>query len=161
MLPADPLRHAVRGRLGRFELVRHLAAGGMANVYLARVSGIGGFQRHVVLKTLEDDTVTDDASIAMFLDEARLIAMLHHRHVAQVFDVGRADDGTYFIAMEYVHGETVRKILATADERRFPLPIEFGITITCAVAAGLHHAHERRALDGTPLRIVHRDVSPS
>lgn len=148
-------------QLGRYELLRHLASGGMARVYLARVTGPGGFARHVVVKTIPEERRDDDAFVTMFLDEARLVATLHHQHIAQVFEVGRADDGTYFLAMEYVHGETVRHLLEAATKRRTPLAIDLGLSITCAAAAGLHHAHERRDLDGTPLGIVHRDVSPS
>ena len=97
----------------------------------------------------------------MFLDEARLIATLHHPHVAQVFEVGCTDDGSYFLAMEYVHGETAQHVLETSLGRDYKLPLDFGLAVTCAAAAGLHHAHERRTIDGTPLDIVHRDVSPS
>lgn len=148
-------------RLGRYELLGHLATGGMAHVHIARVTGPGGFARHVVIKSLPDTHRDDAASIAMFLDEARLMATLHHQHIAQVFEVGRADDGVYFLAMEYVHGETVRRVLEVATKRRSPLAMDFGLTVTCAAAAGLHHAHERRGVDGAPLGIVHRDVSPS
>jgi serine/threonine protein kinase len=148
-------------QLGRYELLRHLASGGMARVYLARVTGPGGFARHVVVKTIPEERREDEAFITMFLDEARLVATLHHQHIAQVFEVGRADDGTYFLAMEYVHGETVRHVLEAATKRRTQLSLDLGLSITCAAAAGLHHAHERRDLDGTPLGIVHRDVSPS
>src|SRR5262245_20817803 len=147
-------------RLGRFELIRHLASGGMAQVYLARVSGLAGFERHVALKTLRAQNIVDESYINMFLDEARLVATLHHQHVAQVYEVGCAD-GTYFLAMEYVHGETVRAVLERAVDRGRRLPLEFCLSVTCAAAAGLHHSHERCGPDGTPLHIVHRDVSPS
>jgi eukaryotic-like serine/threonine-protein kinase len=148
-------------RLGRYELLRHLASGGMARVYLARATGPGGFERHVVLKTIPAEHRDDDRFIAMFLDEARLVAMLHHQNIAQVFDVDRAEDGTYFFAMEYVHGETVRHLLQAAADRSITLALDVGLSITCAAAAGLHHAHERRGADGALLGIVHRDVSPS
>ena len=147
-------------RLGKYQLVRHLASGGMANVYLARLSGPGGFERHVVLKTLRTDGVADPALIPMFLDEARVVATLHHQHIAQVYEVGREDE-TYFLAMEYVHGETVRQVLETAVEHERTLPLAFGVTVVCAAAAGLHHAHERRGTSGALLGIVHRDVTPS
>ena len=146
-------------RLGRYELVRHLASGGMGSVYLARLSGLGGFERHVVLKTLKSDGL-DEALVPMFLDEARLVATLHHQHIAQVFEVG-CDDRTYFLAMEYVHGETVRTVLETAGKHGQILPLDFSLTVVCAAAAGLHHAHERRNPSGSPLGIVHRDVTPS
>jgi len=149
------------GRLGKYELVRHLASGGMARIYLARVGGVGGFERHVVLKTVRPERVEDDSYLTMFLDEARLLAMLHHQHVAQVYEVGVADDGTYFLAMEYLHGETVRASLAKARHRKAKLSLDYSLTVVAAAASGLHHAHERRGHDGQPLGIVHRDVSPS
>ena len=148
-------------RLGRFELVSHLASGGMAKVFLARVAGLAGFERHVVLKTLRKEDIPDESYVGMFLDEARLAASLHHQHVAQVYDVGCTSDGTYFLAMEYVHGKTVRSVLETVDDRRLWMPLDFGLSVVSAAAAGLHHAHERCRSDGTPLHIVHRDVSPS
>jgi len=148
-------------RLGKYELVRHLASGGMARVYLARVSGVGGFERYVVLKTVRPERIEDQSYVTMFLDEARLVATLHHQHIAQVYEIGVADDGTYFLAMEYLHGETARAVLERARMQSMRLPLELGLTVVCAAASGLHHAHERRAADGTPLGIVHRDVSPS
>src|SRR5204863_1453417 len=105
--------------------------------------------------------IEDQSYVHMFLDEARLVAALHHQHIAQVFEVGVADDGTYFMAMEYLHGETVRTVLETARNRTYALPLDFGLGVVCAAAAGLHHAHERRGPDGQKLGIVHRDVSPS
>ncbi|HEY4182719.1 MAG TPA: serine/threonine-protein kinase [Kofleriaceae bacterium] len=147
-------------RLGRFELVSHLASGGMGKVYLARIPGLAGFERHVVLKTLRASEIPDESYVSMFLDEARLAASLHHQHVAQVYEVGISDD-VYFLAMEYVHGKSVRAVLEAADARRFWLPKDFSLSVICATAAGLHHAHDRCATDGSPLHIVHRDVSPS
>lgn len=147
-------------QIGKYQIIQHLASGGMASVYLARVTGPGGFERHVVLKTLRTKGVADPSLVPMFLDEARLVASLHHRNIAQVFDVG-SDNGTYFLAMEYVHGETLQVVMETALANDAPLPLDFGVTVLCATAAGLHHAHERRGARGVPLGIVHRDVAPS
>jgi serine/threonine-protein kinase len=152
----DPLMHPER--VGRYELIRHLATGGMARVYLARATGLGGFARHVVIKAVTPGS--GEQYVEMFLDEARLAAMLHHQNIAQVFEVG-CEGGTYFLAMEYVHGVNVRSLLEMARDRRMKLPLDVGVSVACAAAAGLHHAHECCALDGTPLGIVHRDVSPS
>jgi serine/threonine protein kinase len=96
----------------------------------------------------------------MFLDEARVAATLHHQHIVQVHDIGEAA-GEYFIAMEYVHGEDVRKILSAASKQRTHVPLGHAVAIVSAAAAGLHYAHERRGTDMQPLNIVHRDVSPS
>ncbi len=147
-------------RLGKYQLIERLALGGMADIYLARISGMGGFERHVVLKTLRTEGLADKGLIPMFLDEARLVATLHHQHIAQVYEIGQ-EAGTLFLAMEYVHGETIRKVLDTAATRGLVLPLAFGATVVDAAAAGLHHAHEQRGAAGTRLGIVHRDVTPS
>src|SRR5215468_8133829 len=147
-------------RLGRYEVLKHLASGGMADVLLGRTEGIEGFERHVVLKRIKPVHVQDLRFIRMLLDEARVAATLHHQHIVQVHDIGEAA-GEYFIAMEYVHGEDVRKILSAAAKTRNHVPLGHAVAIVSAAAAGLHYAHERRGSDKQPLNIVHRDVSPS
>jgi len=132
----------------------------MAQIYLARQSGLGAFERHVVLKTILRERANDQRFITMFLDEARLAATLNHQNVAQVFEVDQAD-GAYFMAMEYVHGENARAILETSVRRGWTIPLELAVMIVGGAAAGLHHAHERRGKNGQPLNIVHRDVSPA
>ncbi len=141
-------------------MVKRLAAGGMADVLLARTDGIEGFQRHVVIKRIHADLLDEQRYVTMFLDEARLAASLHHHNIVQVNDIG-VEGGEYFFAMEYVHGEDVRTLLIDASKRGEQIPLEHVITIVMAAAAGLHHAHEQRGMDGTPLHIVHRDVSPA
>jgi len=132
----------------------------MADVVLGRSDGIEGFERHVVLKRIKPELARDQRFIRMFLDEARVAATLHHQHIVQVHDIGEAA-GEYFIAMEYVHGEDVRKILSSASKQRTHVPLGHAVAIVSAAAAGLHYAHERRGSDMQPLHIVHRDVSPS
>jgi serine/threonine protein kinase/outer membrane biosynthesis protein TonB len=132
----------------------------MADVMLGRSDGIEGFERHVVLKRIRPELARDQRFIRMFLDEARVVATLHHQHIVQVYDIGEAN-GEYFLAMEYVHGEDVRKILSNAARQRTHVPLGYAIAIVSAAAAGLHYAHERRGVDKQPLSIVHRDVSPS
>ena len=141
-------------------MVKRLAAGGMADVLLARTDGIEGFQRHVVIKRIHADLLDEQRYVTMFLDEARLAASLHHHNIVQVNDIGQ-EGGEYFFAMEYVHGEDVRTMLVDASKRGDHIPLEHVVTIVMAAAAGLHHAHEQRGMDGTPLHIVHRDVSPA
>jgi serine/threonine-protein kinase len=132
----------------------------MAQIYLARQTGLGSFERHVVLKTILRERANDQRFVTMFLDEARLAATLNHQNVAQVFEVDQAD-GAYFMAMEYVHGENARAILETSVRRGWTVPLELAVMIVGGAAAGLHHAHERRGKNGQPLNIVHRDVSPA
>jgi serine/threonine-protein kinase len=147
-------------RVGRYEVIAHLATGGMAQIYLARQSGLGSFERHVVLKTILRERASDQRFVTMFLDEAKLAATLNHQNVAQVYEVDHAD-GSYFMAMEYVHGENTRAILETTIRRGWTIPLELALMIISGAAAGLHHAHERKGKGGQPLNIVHRDVSPA
>jgi serine/threonine protein kinase len=146
--------------LGKYELLMPLAAGGMARIYIGRTTGIGAFERHVVLKLITPERANDTTAVGMFLDEARLAASLNHQNVAQVFEVGE-ESGIHYLAMEYVHGQDLRALLAKAGSAGTRIPLELALTVVAGAAAGLHHAHERRGPDGTPLGIVHRDVSPS
>jgi len=139
--------------LGRYEVIKHLAQGGMADVLLARTAGVQGFERYVVIKRIREAQARDDRYVQMFLDEAKLAAQLHHHNIVQVNDIGQ-EDGEYFFAMEYVHGEDVRKLLARCSERDQRVPLAHVLTIATAACAGLHAAHEE-------LGIVHRDVSPA
>jgi serine/threonine protein kinase len=144
----------------RYEILAKLATGGMAEIFLARALSSTGVERHVVLKRILRQRAGDVQFVRMFLDEARLAAQLQHANVAQVYDIGRLGD-SYFFTMEFVHGETVRGLLARAHAAHQPVPIGCALAIAVGAAAGLHHAHERRGVDGRPLGIVHRDVSPS
>ena len=144
-------------RLGNYELLRLLARGGMADIFLARRLARELADGHVAVKVLRD---RDPESCAMFLDEARLVAMLHHDHIARVLDVGVAN-GSHYLAMEYVHGADLRAVMAAAQRAELAVPLEAAIAIVGAAAAGLDHAHRRRGPDGAPLCLVHRDVSLS
>ena len=143
-----------------YEILAKLATGGMAEIFLARGASVGGVERYVVLKRVLPERAEDPGFVRMFLDEARLAAQLQHPHIAQVYDVGKLGD-SYFFTMEYVHGETVRGILERARALRTAIPIGCALTIAAGCAAGLHHAHARIGVDGTPLEIIHRDISPS
>jgi serine/threonine protein kinase len=150
-------------RLGAYELLRPIAQGGMADIYLAKrdVDGAGHtFQRHVAVKVLNKQRATEEESCAMFLDEARLVGMLHHQNIAQVLEVNVAE-GHHYLAMEYVHGADLREMLQTASKAGRTIPFEVSLSIIAAAAAGLDHAHRRCDPDGRPLRLVHRDVSLS
>src|SRR5260221_14547604 len=129
-----------------YDLLARLAAGGMAEIFLARASSLTGLERYVVLKRIRPEHGDDPRWVRMFLDEARLAAQLQHPNIAQVFDLGRIDD-SYFFTMEYVHGETVRALIKRANAQRAPVPINCVLAIAVGAAAGLHHAHERKGLD--------------
>src|SRR5438309_3484567 len=102
--------------LGRYRVVDEIGIGGMASVHLARMDGPGGFQKWVAIKRIHPHLVEDESFITMFLDEARVAAGINHANVAQVFDLGK-DDNTYWIAMEYLHGEPLREIMRRVEER--------------------------------------------
>ena len=148
--------HALAGtQLGRYQVIKYLASGGMAQVLLARSSGIEGFERHVVIKRIHPERALDEHAVKMFLDEARLAASLHHANIVQVHDIGQ-ENGEYFFAMEYIHGEDLRRLLAHVASRGDKIPFEHVVTIVSAAASALHYAHDHRNLG-----IVHRDVSPA
>ncbi|MCU1276943.1 MAG: hypothetical protein JWM53_489, partial [bacterium] len=145
-------------RFGKYETLRRIAVGGMAEIHLARAVGLEGFEKLVVLKRILPQYADDEEFVRMFLDEARLAATLHHSNVVQVYDIG-AVDGQYFLSMEFLHGQDGRQLMKTVAASQQPLPLENAIAIMIGVLAGLHYAHER-VVDGKPLNLVHRDVSP-
>ncbi|HWE28401.1 MAG TPA: serine/threonine-protein kinase, partial [Polyangia bacterium] len=146
-------------RLGDYEILKRLAVGGMAEIFLARVRKLTGFQKMVVIKRILPQLAQNTDFVEMFLDEARIAATLEHPHIVQTYDVGMIDD-SYYIAMEYLHGEDVRSIMRAVNTRLQAPPIEQALHIIISAAAGLHYAHEKVGFDGAPLDIVHRDVSP-
>jgi len=146
--------------LGGYDLLRRLGSGGMAEVHLARANGIEGFQKLVVLKQILPHLSRDKHFVRMFLEEARLAALLDHPNVVQVFDLGK-EEGEYFFTMEFVYGENLSGLIKGLRKVGQPLAFEHVVTIGLGVAAGLHYAHERVGFDGRPLGIVHRDVSPT
>ncbi|CAN5865656.1 hypothetical protein BH11MYX3_BH11MYX3_38970 [soil metagenome] len=143
-----------------YQILAKLAMGGMAEIFLARGASTAGVERYVVLKRIIRAKAHDTQFVQMFLDEARLAAQLQHANIAQVYDIGKLGE-SYFLTMEYVHGETVRGLLQRARSLRREIPLGLILTVIAGTAAGLHHAHERIGIDGRPLGIVHRDVSPS
>ena len=150
----------MRESLGDYKLLRRLAQGGMADIYLGRRTGLAGFTKHVAIKVLSPERAEDPDSRALFLDEARLAGLLEHENIASVLDVD-VDAGVHFLAMEYVHGADLRELLLHAQRRETSLPYEVSLAIVAAAADGLDHAHRRCLPDGTPLHLVHRDVSLS
>jgi serine/threonine-protein kinase len=135
----------------------------MGQVYLARSTGLGGFERQVVVKTL-DLGITDDDSdafVTMFLDEARLVGKLHHQYISPVYEVGCDEEGRYYLVMDYVNGETTEAVFQEAGDKDVQLPLAFALSVVSCVASALDYAHNLCAADGTPLDIVHRDVSLS
>jgi serine/threonine-protein kinase len=144
--------------LGRYRLLLELGHGGMAHVYLALVSGLAGFSKLVVLKVMRDELREHPASLNMFLGEARLAARMNHANVVQTSEVGE-DSGRYFICMEYLEGQTLSRLLKKTID--VALPLGARLEIMCQMLEGLSYLHGFSDLDGTPLGLVHRDISPN
>jgi len=152
----EPFRAEVPSR---YELVAELGTGGMASVHLARARGAGGFHKWVAIKRVHPHLAKEVEFVDMFLDEARIAAQLQHPNVAQVFELGQSGE-QYFLAMEYLHGESLDRVNRRLFRGGAALPWEVAACIVARVARGLHHAHEARGPDGEPMHVVHRDVTP-
>jgi serine/threonine protein kinase len=145
---------------GKYFLVDKIAMGGMAEIFKAKTFGHGGFENLVVIKRILSHLSENEQFVRMFMDEAKVSALLQHNNVVRIYDFGRMREN-YFIAMECVDGKDVKLILRKLAERRKILPREFAVYIAMEAAKGLDYAHKRTTLQGQPLSIVHRDVSPS
>ncbi|MBM4280002.1 MAG: serine/threonine protein kinase [Deltaproteobacteria bacterium] len=146
-------------RIDRYEPLKKLATGGMAEIFLAKQSGLEGFEKVVVLKRILGHLATDDEFVSMFLDEARIAAKLSHPNIVQIYDLGKADN-TYYIAMEYVSGRNVQHLITKQQVAGGFLPVEHVCRIIAGVCDGLFYAHSRKDYDGKALNIIHRDISP-
>jgi serine/threonine-protein kinase len=146
-------------RYGRYTLIKKLATGGMAEIWLARQRGLADFKRFVVVKKILSHLAAQDTFVRMFLDEARMSAQLNHPNIVQVYDLGKEGD-SYFIAMEFINGENLASIAWRGKKRNKPIPVQFCARILADACKGLHYAHHLRSSDGSPLNIVHRDISP-
>lgn len=146
--------------IGGYEILDRIAVGGMAEIFLARTRGFGGFEKRLVVKRLHDEYADDDSFVRMLIDEARITAQLQHANIVQVFDLGTERDQV-FMAMEYVEGKDLFQVLRELHRRELHMPLEAACYIVAEACLGLHYAHTRRdPHSGDPLGIVHRDVSP-
>ena len=147
-------------RIGKYELLGRLARGGMAELFVGRVTGEQGFEKVVAIKRILPHLADDADFVEMFLAEARLAATLEHPNVVPVYDFGKAGRDYYF-AMPYIQGKDLLQILRKSQQEHLPLPRAQAIGIAAGIAAGLHYTHNQVGFDGVPLDIVHRDVSPA
>lgn len=148
------------GRLGRYHLVRRMAAGGMSDIYLGQVHGPMGYERTVVIKTLRRDRSEDEDLVAQVTEEARIAACLSHENIVRTLEVGR-DGETTFLAMEFVFGRTLQQIVDRCDELGVRFPPRHIITVLGDGLEALRYAHEEVRANGRPLHLIHRDVSPA
>ena len=147
-------------KLGRYEVLAKLAAGGMAIVYVARAQGVAGFQRLVALKVLHANLAHEEEFISMFLDEARLAARIRHPNVVPTIDISDSPDTGFFLVMDYIEGDHLGQLLAGAHKAGERLPVPVGLRIVVDILGGLGAAHRLTDEHGKPLNLVHRDVSP-
>src|SRR3954467_6502437 len=144
---------------GKYRLLASLGRGGMAEVFLGAATGPAGFNKLVVVKKLRDGCADDPSFVSMFLDEARLAARLNHANIVHTYEVDEAEDG-YIIVMEYLEGQSIRRLIRALGMRGQLCDPALAAHLMAEVLHGLHYVHEMRDYDGTPLGIVHRDVSP-
>ena len=147
-------------QMGKYQLIRRLGRGGMAEVYLAKAAGPRGFEKTVVVKRIHPHLVEEQPFIEMFLSEARLAAQLNHANVVQIFDFGE-EEGSYFIAMEYIDGPSLLTLIKQAYSAQTPIPLPLCAKILSFACEGLAYAHELEdPATGKPLGLIHRDISP-
>jgi eukaryotic-like serine/threonine-protein kinase len=159
----NTLRTSVRfggGAVGIYRLVRQLASGGMAEVFLAKVFGAEGFEKPVAVKRVLPSLAKDREFVELFLREAKLTVSLQHANVLQVFDLGEVR-GQYYMVMEFVDGENLRTLQRAAAAAQVPMGLREGVFIVQQVAEGLAYAHDKLDAAGRPLNIIHRDINPS
>ncbi len=147
-----------RTRIGDYELLDRIAEGGMAEVWRARARGAAGFEKTVVVKRVLPALAARPGFADLLIREAKIAARLSHPNIVQIFDLGESE-GTYFIAMEYVHGTDLARALTHRGSAEH-LPLSLRVWILAEATRALDHAHRRKGDDGRPLHIVHRDVSP-
>ncbi|MGD8440843.1 MAG: TonB family protein, partial [Holophagae bacterium] len=144
---------------GQYVLEEHIATGGMAEVYKARMLGLEGFQKTVAIKRIMPHLTSNEEFVRMFVDEAKLAAQLNHPNIIHIYDLGKIDT-SHFIAMEYIEGRDLRSILDRCRERDVRMPVPVALSVTILLAGALDYAHKKRDFDNRDLGLVHRDVSP-
>lgn len=156
---APPLAPREDIRFGKYRLIRKIAAGGMAQIYLAAIDGPDGFSKSCVVKRILPEYSSLEEFSRMLITEAKVAAMLNHPNIVQVFDFGKIDND-YFIAMEYVEGASLDSIMRRSAELNVPLGVRAAVQIGIPMCESLGYAHGVTMPNGTPLNLVHRDVTP-
>ncbi|MGD9041748.1 MAG: protein kinase, partial [Desulfobacteraceae bacterium] len=153
MTPFEP------AKFGKYLLLDRIAVGGMAELYRAMITGAEGFEKLIAIKKLLSHLTAQENLVNAFIEEAKLAALLHHQNIVQIYDFGNMD-GDYFIAMEHLFGKDLRVIVDKSEEKGRPLSLEYTLYIASRVCEGLDYAHHLKDLEGNPLHIIHRDISP-
>jgi serine/threonine protein kinase len=148
---------------GKYRILERVASGGMAEIFKARLEGIGGFHRTFAIKRIKPQLTSNPEFVDLLVDEAKVAGLLSHANIVQILDLGRIDEH-YFIAMEYVSGRDLGRVMKRCLEKGITLPVPHAVFICIEVLKGLEYAHKRQVMrDGrpVPLNIIHRDISPS
>jgi serine/threonine protein kinase len=159
MASQDGQQRAKAVRFGKYTLLDRIAVGGMAEIFLARQAGLEGFEKTIVIKRIRPHLSKQGSFVKMFLNEAKLAAQLNHPNIVQIYDLGKINE-SYFIAMEYIFGRDMRRIIPKADTKEIPFPMVYALKIASSVCEGLFYAHQKADIYGNPLNIVHRDITP-
>jgi len=146
-------------KFGKYLLIDKIGSGGMAELFLAKQTGLKGFEKVMAIKRILPHLTEDQEFVSMFINEAKLAALLSHQNIVQIYDLGSVAL-IYYIAMEYVMGKDLRTVLSKSRSNDHPLPISYTLQIISKVLSGLDYAHRQKDLRGRELNLVHRDVSP-
>ncbi len=145
----------------RYELLDRIGVGGMAEIFRGKAVAAGGFEKPVAIKRILPHLSQDPRFVELLIAEAKVLSLLKHRNIVQIFDVGLGDDGQYFLVMEYVDGKDLGAVQRGLESTRRGLPFDLCLHIGADICEALEHAHTSRGPDGKPMSLVHRDVSPS
>ena len=157
-MTSAPKAHPSR-KLGRYELIERIATGGMAEIFLALERGVQGLERLVVIKRILPHLAQHERFVDMFLEEARIVARINHPNVVLIHELGE-ENGSFFIAMEYVAGSSFRTLMRSAAKADIPIPLDVCVGLITQACAGTHAAHEIKGASGEHIGLVHRDISP-
>jgi serine/threonine protein kinase len=155
-VPPQPVRGT---RFGKYTLINRIAVGGMAEIFLARQEGVEGFEKTICIKRIRPHLSSQVSFVRMFLNEAKLAAQLNHPNIVQIYDLGRIGE-SYFIAMEYISGRDMSRVIPKAEKQSIPFPLVYALKIVSNICEGLYFAHNRTDAYGKALNIVHRDITP-
>ncbi len=147
---------------GKYQILERIATGGMAEIYKARLEGIGGFQRTFAIKRILPHLSSNAEYVAMLVDEAKVAGLLSHANIVQILDLGQVE-GVWYIAMEFVDGRDLGNVLRRARDKGLCLPVPHTVFLAIELLKGLEYAHQRQVMRGgrpVPLNIIHRDISP-
>ena len=147
---------------GKYQILHRIASGGMAEIYKARLEGIGGFQRTFAIKRILPHLSRNPEYVSMLVDEAKVAGLLSHANIVQILDLGQVE-GIWYIAMEFVNGRDFGDVLRRAKSKGLSLPVPHMVFVAIELLKGLEYAHQRQVMRGgrpVPLNIIHRDVSP-